>query len=51
MQTAPELTSGCSVLRVGGNANNGAMAGPFYGNWNNPASNANWNYGARPDLS
>lgn len=30
----------------GGNANNGAIAGPFYVNANNAPSNANWNYGA-----
>lgn len=38
------------VLIRGGNANNGANAGPLYGNWNNTASNSNWNYGARPTL-
>lgn len=38
------------VLIAGGNANNGANDGPFYWNWNNTASNSNWNYGARPPL-
>lgn len=36
-----------SVL-LGGNANNGANCGPFYANWNNAASNSNWNYAALP---
>ena len=39
-----------SPLLVGGNANNGANDGPFYWNWNNTASNSNWNYGGRPPL-
>ena len=30
-------------LQLGGNANNGANDGRFYGNWNNTASNADWN--------
>ena len=50
MQMAPDSRSVLSVLRVGGNANNGANDGPFYGNWNNTASNSNWNYAARPTL-
>ena len=36
------------VLIRGGNANNGSNDGAFYGNWNNTASNSNWNYAARP---
>ena len=36
------------LLLVGGNANNGANCGPFYGNWNNAASNSNWNYAGWP---
>ncbi len=34
--------------RRGGNYNNGSNAGLGYVNSNNPRSNANWNYGARP---
>ena len=30
-------------LQVGGNANNGANDGRWYGNWNNSAANGNWN--------
>ena len=36
------------LLIRGGNANNGSNDGAFYGNWNNTASNSNWNYAARP---
>lgn len=35
-------------LQLGGYANNGANAGPWYGNWNNAASNGNWNISAVP---
>lgn len=48
------FTQGCyaassgRVLLAGGNANNGANAGAFYGNWNNAASNSNWNYAVLP---
>lgn len=35
-------------LLAGGNANNEWNCGLFYGNWNNDASNSNWNYGAVP---
>ena len=35
-------------LIVGGNANNGANDGSFYGNWNNASSNSNWNNAASP---
>lgn len=38
---------GCLLL-LGGNANNGTNDGLFYGNWNNTASNSNWNNGSRP---
>ena len=40
-----------AVLIRGGNANNGANDGAFFGNWGNAASNSNWNYAARPPLS
>lgn len=35
-------------LIAGGNANNGANDGGFYGNWNNAASNSRWNNSAVP---
>jgi RNA-directed DNA polymerase len=35
-----------AVLIAGANANNGANVGRFYGNWNNTASNGNWNISA-----
>lgn len=38
--------NGSVVLIAGANANNGANVGRFYGNWNNSASNANWNIAA-----
>lgn len=34
----------------GGNWNNGANAGVFNVNFNNPRSNVNWNIGGRPAL-
>jgi len=34
------------LLLAGANANNGANCGRFYGNWNNSASNSNWNISA-----
>ena len=37
-------------LLLGGNSNNGTNDGAFYGNWNNTASNSNWNNGSRPHL-
>lgn len=37
------LLVGLQVLLVGGNANNGTNAGPFYWNANNAASNTNAN--------
>lgn len=37
------------ILIFGGNANNGTNDG-LYANWNNTASNSNWNYGGRPTL-
>ena len=36
------------VLHAGGNSNNGANDGRFYGNWNNTASNSNWNISGLP---
>ena len=42
--------NGNNVLRVGGSANTGAMAGPFYGLWPYPASYVSWTCGARPVL-
>lgn len=44
----PRRSAGSAlVLLLGGNANNGTNDGLFYGNWNNTASNSNWNIGAR----
>ena len=42
--------NGNNVLRVGGSAYYGAMAGPFCGFWNFPASDVDWACGARPVL-
>ena len=43
-------SAGNTVLRVGGSADNGASAGPFYGAWHTPAAYASWSYAARPVL-
>ncbi len=39
-----------TVLRRGGDANNGSSDGAFYGDWNNAASGSNWDFSARPRL-
>jgi len=46
----PAVGTGNTILIAGGNANNGTNCGRFYGNWNNTASNSNWNISCLPYL-
>jgi len=48
LEAKRRFVSAVVVLLRGGNANNGSNDGAFYGNWNNAASNSNWNISARP---
>jgi len=46
----PTLATANTVLLLGGNASNGAPAGPWCGNWDNGAGNGYWSISAVPLL-
>lgn len=46
----PSLATGNTVLRVGGNASNGANAGRFYGDWSDAASDSHCSISGLPFL-